>query len=114
VIGSGTTLQLSGGTPNNIAVLFTGFSSTTSMFGPLPLDVGLIGAPAGCTLLQSNDVSILTIADNLGNSSFLLPLPANPMLLGVEAFAQWLCLDPSQTTALPFRLSNAYQILIQN
>ncbi len=114
VIGSGTTLQLSSGTPNNIAVLFTGFSSTTSMFGPLPLDVGLIGAPAGCTLLQSNDVSILTIADNLGNSSFLLPLPANPMLLGVEAFAQWLCLDPSQTTALPFRLSNAYQILIQN
>lgn len=114
LIGSGTTLLLSGGTPNNIAAIFAGLSSTTSVFGPLPFDLSLIGAPAGCSMLQSNEASVLTIADTLGNSSFLFPLPANPLLLGVEAFAQWVCLDPSLTTPLPFRVSSAYQILVQN
>lgn len=114
VIGSSTTLQLTGGTANNIAAIFLALSSTTSAFGPLPLDVGMFGAPAGCTLLQSNDVGVLTIADGLGNSSLVFPIPANPLLYGAEAFAQWVCLDPSQGTPLPFRLSSAYQILVQN
>jgi len=114
VIGSSTTLLLSGGTPNDIAALFAGLSSTTSAFGPLPFDVGLVGAPAGCLLLQSNEVGALTVADALGNSSFVFPIPANPALSGAEAFAQWVCLDASVGTPLPFRLSSAYQILVQN
>lgn len=114
VLGATTTLLLAGGTPNDFAVLFAGLSAATSPLGPLPFDLGLIGAPAGCSLLQSGDASALTIADGLGGSSFPFPIPATPTLAGVEAYAQWMCLDPNIGTPLPFRFSSAYQILVQN
>lgn len=78
--------------PYGVAFLLLGFSKTNSAFGPLPLDLGLVGAP-GCFLRVSNDARFLLIAPGGTASALNLPIPNNTSLLGMRFFTQPLVLD---------------------
>jgi len=114
VIGSSTTLLLAGGASNSLAGLLMGLSSTASALGPLPLDLGALGGPAGCLLLQSNEASVAVVADAQGSASFVFGIPANPGLYGVNILSQWASLDTSLAAVLPVRMSDALHIMIEN
>ena len=112
-LGSSIDLQLTGGAPSSLCGLVLGTSASSSAFGPLPLDLALVGGPAGCFLLNSNDGMQATLADPAGNATLPLPLPSSASLYGLEAYAQWLSLDPAAAAALPVRMSDGYQVLIE-
>jgi len=86
--------------------------SNTSVFGiPLPLDLGIAGAP-GCLLRVSLTAIGVGAANANGIGSFGLPIPADPTLVGGSIYSQWLSVD---FAANPGGLvaSNALQITIQ-
>ncbi|MEY4672540.1 MAG: hypothetical protein RL148_324 [Planctomycetota bacterium] len=73
-----------------------GFSSTSSLFGPLPLDLTFFGMP-GCFARASTDST--NFLAGFGNSvTWTLPLPANPGLAGLKVYQQALVLDPTANT----------------
>ena len=114
VLGSSFDLTLAGGAPNSVCGLVLGTSASTSVYGPLPLDLGLVGGPAGCFLLNSNDLLQVTIADPVGAAALPLAIPSSTTLYGYDAYAQWLSLDPASTAPLPLRMSDGYQVLVEN
>lgn len=80
----------------NNAPLFTvgfifGFSSTTSAFGALPLDLSPFGI-TGCNAYTSPD-SYFTIGSSTTSVTFSLPIPNSPSFSGVNFFTQGLVLD---------------------
>ena len=85
--------------PMNVAVGVLGLSNTTSVFGPLPLDLAIIGAP-GCMARVSVDAKALVLG--VANSAtWTIGLPNIPTLLGARAYQQMLLFD---TTANSFGL----------
>jgi hypothetical protein len=114
VLGSSFDLTLAGGAPNSVCGLVLGTSASTSVYGPLPLDLGLVGGPAGCFLLNSNDLLQVTLADPVGAAALPLAIPSSTTLYGYDAYAQWLSLDPASTAPLPLRMSDGYQVLVEN
>ncbi|MCA8973478.1 MAG: LamG domain-containing protein [Planctomycetes bacterium] len=114
VLGSAVTLQLSGGAANSFAAISMGLSATTSAFGPLPFDLGALGGPAGCFLLQSNDVSVPVLADGSGGASFVFNIANAAGLHGVTVLAQWASLDTALSAPVPVRTSPGLQLLVQN
>jgi hypothetical protein len=78
--------------PQNLAVLMLGLSSTTSPFGPLPLDLTLIGAP-GCFGRVSPDV-LLTVTGTNNVGTLSLPIPSTPAVAGFVFHMQALVFDP--------------------
>lgn len=93
----GTTMQATlTNVPLSVAVLVGGVDSTHSAFGPLPLDLALIGAP-GCAMRVSLDAAqALTGAGQTVQWSFVIP--NDPLLLAVRLFAQALVFDPGANT----------------
>ncbi|MGE0144266.1 MAG: PKD domain-containing protein [Planctomycetota bacterium] len=79
--------------PVNTGALLFGFSSTSSVFGPLPFDMSVLAAP-GC-FLRTDLVASLTIigANNAGTAS--ISVPNVPGFAGIPLFLQGLALDPS-------------------
>ena len=77
--------------PQNLAVLLLGGSSTMSPFGPLPLDLTLIGAP-GCSGRVSPD-TLLTLAGTNNVATFSFPIPNGPFA-GFVFHMQALVFDP--------------------
>jgi hypothetical protein len=90
--------------PQGAAVFVTlGFSRTSWLGIPLPLDLTPAGAP-GCRLNTS--LALLLAAPSQGGVATLqLPLPADPALLGGQFFDQALVFDPP-ANALGLAFSN--------
>ena len=90
----GQTVTLTGSNlpVGQLGALMLGASSTTSSYGPLPLDLSVIGM-GGCSLLQSMDVTdpFFATASVLGRP---LPLPNDYAFVGFRLYTQMLMLDP--------------------
>jgi hypothetical protein len=77
--------------PVNLAVMVFGFSRTLSAYGPLPLDLGFLGA-TGCPLRVSNDANFVTIG--AGNAAtWSVPIPNLATILGMQFYNQAFVLD---------------------
>ncbi|HLQ37270.1 MAG TPA: hypothetical protein VK348_05700 [Planctomycetota bacterium] len=59
---------------------------------PLPLDLGVFGAP-GCQLLAAQDLQLFLLTDAAGNADVSIFLPNNPIFAGFSLFFQTLLLD---------------------
>jgi hypothetical protein len=78
--------------PVSAAFMLMGFSNTTSVLGPLPINLGVFGAP-GCNVRVSNDaVAFLLGAGNTANWSLFVP--NNPALACIVFYNQALSVDP--------------------
>jgi len=74
---------------SGFAIVFTGFSSVTTPYGPLPFDLSFLGMP-GCRLRVSPDL-ILPVAGSPPRAE--LPLPAEASLAGALVHQQAFLLD---------------------
>jgi PKD repeat protein len=78
--------------PQSLGILITGFSRSSSVFGPLPLGLGAFGAP-GCFGRVSSDVTTFVVG--AGNSaSWSLNVPNAGGLIGLALYNQMLVFDP--------------------
>jgi len=95
--------------PLSAAILLTGFSRTTSQFGPLPLDLSIFGAP-NCPGRVSPDVTQFVVgANNIANTGFFIP--NDPSLGGVQLYQQAFVLDPG-FNSLGAVMSDAVALLL--
>lgn len=85
--GQGFNLTLRNADPG-AALLFLGLSDTVGPLGPLPFDLGVLGAP-GCIEYTSTESVSVAFVDPNGNASHGLAVPANPALTGLRLHAQW-------------------------
>ncbi len=103
--------QALGGT---IAQLALGFSSTSFMGVPLPMNLTPLGVP-GCQLLVSPDFLITTTTNGIGAGNgaalILIPIPPVPALAGLSVYFQWYVVDPGPIP-LPGAMSQALQVTI--
>ena len=108
----GTTLTVNvSNMPTSIGVMMTGFSNTNSVFGALPFDVTVYGAP-GCFGRVSTDVTTLLLgAGNTAAWNFVIP--NDPGLSGLPLYNQALVLDPG-FNALGAVLSDAAGLIVGN
>lgn len=79
---------------------------------PLPLDLGVIGAP-GCELATSADATALLIANPGPGNIYPVPIPNDPLLICASFYAQAAVLD-IPANSLGFVLSNAQAAVIGN
>jgi alpha-tubulin suppressor-like RCC1 family protein len=91
--------------PADLAVLFTGLSTTSSRFGPLPLELSVLGMP-GCAAYVSDD-AVTVVAGSGNRARFTLAIPNAPNLVGLPFHQQALVLDPGAGNALGAVLSDA-------
>jgi hypothetical protein len=92
----------------NVAFVLIGWSNTSSAFGPLPLDLTLIGAPT-CFLRVSLDVAT-PISGAGGTATYSLAVPNSVTVLGFTLHTQALSFD----TVNPFGavLSDAATVVV--
>jgi hypothetical protein len=77
--------------PMNVALMMTGWSTTTSPFGPLPLDLGALGMP-GCTGYVSPD--LVDFVTGTGNqATWRLRIPNDAAFIGAQFHQQALVFD---------------------
>jgi len=85
------------GLPLGVAIMMTGFSNTTSILGPLPVDTGAFGAP-GCLLRVSPDANAFA-AGVAPNATWTLGVPNDPSLSGLLMYQQAVVVDPGVNAA---------------
>lgn len=92
---AGYVVGLRDGVPASFAVLAIGDNrAASSLLGaPLPIDLTALGAP-GCQLLVDPLVLLAQPSNVFGEADQPLPIPAAPILSGVEWSAQWVQPDP--------------------
>ena len=93
----------------SIAFMTTGFSNTTSAFGPLPLNLAPFGLP-GC-LLQIDPAITLLVIGSGGSAIWSRPVPNDAGLLGVSFYNQAAAIDTGANTA-GLTVSNAARATI--
>jgi hypothetical protein len=90
--GQPFTFNLSRGPPSALAFLLVGTSNTAYGSTPLPFDLSSLGYP-GCELLVSAEFVCPTFTfsrgANGGAAELTFQVPNDPLLLGVNFFAQW-------------------------
>lgn len=93
-----------------LGALMLGGSSSVSAYGPLPLDLSVIGM-GGCSLLQSMEIvdPFVTTASTIGRP---LPLPNDYAFVGFPLYTQLLMLDPLVPAGLT--TSNGVRVRIGN
>ncbi|MCB9887406.1 MAG: PKD domain-containing protein [Planctomycetes bacterium] len=108
----GSTLTL---TVDNLAlsnmIMCTGFSNTSSVFGPLPYDATPFGAP-GCLLRVSTEAVLFVVGAN-NQATWNFVIPNNPAFSGQLFFNQALAGDPT-ANAFGAVASNATSMVIGN
>lgn len=108
----GTTLTVNlNNLPLSVAIQIIGFSRTTSAFGPLPFNMGPLGAP-GCTGNVSPDATAF-LAGTGNSATWSLFVPSNGALLGLLVYNQALVLAPG-FNALGAYTSDATGMLVGN
>jgi hypothetical protein len=90
----GQTMQISFGNlpAPYIVVAVLGLSNTQAQFGPLPFNLGLIGAP-GCFARVSLDVTLALVGAG-GSATFPFSVPNDPLLTGFTFHTQGVVFDP--------------------
>ncbi len=108
----GSTLSLTvNNLPTSGMIMCTGFSNTNSLFGPLPFDATVLGAP-GCFLRVSTEAVLFL--QGAGNTAvWNLTIPNDPALGGIFFFNQALAGDPL-ANALGAVASNATAMVTGN
>jgi hypothetical protein len=96
VVGSTLTVGFSN-LAQSQALVMIGFSNTTSLLGPLPIDGGPFGAP-GCFLRVSPD-STLFLAGVNNAVLYNLFIPNNPIYLCMQFYVQAASIDPAANPA---------------
>ncbi|MGE3174980.1 MAG: S8 family serine peptidase [Planctomycetota bacterium] len=91
VANASFSLTLAQALPFTLAVNMLGLSD--QVYNGTPLPIPLPGAP-GCNVRVALDLTFLTVTDANGTSGVSLFVPADPNLLGVSLFHQWLVFDP--------------------
>jgi PKD repeat protein len=79
--------------PFAIGVMVVGTSNTWSGLGPLPIDLGIVGAP-GCPLRVSLDHTA-TVVGSGTSATWSMNLPSAPWLSGALFYNQLAVLDPA-------------------
>ena len=77
----------------------------------IDLDLSLLGA-GGCSLLQDalpDGVVLPTSTDGTGTISWAIPIPNDPLLLGVTVYQQWAVFD---ATANPLGVTTSEGLAI--
>jgi hypothetical protein len=97
--------------PFNTGIMALGLSRTSSVFGPLPLDLSGFGAP-GCTASVSSDATAV-FSGTGGTATWTLALPATPSLAGIVFYNQAYVVDPT-ANLLGFVTSNAIGSVLGN
>jgi PKD repeat protein len=77
--------------PQDVAIMVLGWSTSSSVFGPLPFDLTGLGAP-GCFGLVSPDSNTLLIG-SAGTATYTLSIPNLPALVCAPIYNQALVLD---------------------
>jgi hypothetical protein len=77
--------------PADIALLISGFRTTTSSFGPLPWSLAPLGAP-GCSLFVSDD-AVTLVTGSGSQAEVTIAIPSRPALLGLPFHQQALVPD---------------------
>lgn len=75
-----------------VVIGLLGFNRDQLNGTPLPLDLGVIGAP-GCVLYVDPFYDAL-LGNHLGHVEWNIPIPDRPALLGIQFFTQAMVLDP--------------------
>jgi PKD repeat protein len=78
--------------PLNAGFVTIGFSHTSSVFGPLPIDLGVLGMP-GCKGYVSPDATSFLLGANQ-QAAFALSLPNYAGIAGILLHMQVLVIDP--------------------
>ncbi len=92
-----------------VAFMTVGFSSTTSILGPLPYNLQPFGFGANCNLLISTDATVL-FQTSSGAGTFNLPVPSDVAFTGLQLFFQAAVIDPAATGGFTF--TNAIDAVI--
>ncbi|MGE3172203.1 MAG: hypothetical protein AB7O97_06205 [Planctomycetota bacterium] len=87
VSGQTLTVDIENGPAFFPALGILGFSDTVWLGLPLPIDLGIVGAP-NCTNFTSADQFFFLALDGSGSGSWSLSIPADPFFLGVTFFQQ--------------------------
>jgi len=86
-------LVLSNARPSAFALMMVGFSNTSWIGFPLPLNLAILGMPA-CSLNVALDILLLLTTTPDGLLFVPISVPANPALVGGSLYAQFLVVDP--------------------
>lgn len=95
--------------PQSLLLVMLGFSRTTSSFGPLPIDLGVVGAP-GCIGRVSPDLTFFTFGGG-NTANWGLGIPSTTTFTGLQIFVQGYVFDPT-ANALGGVLSDAAAMVL--
>ncbi|MFO1052462.1 MAG: serine hydrolase [Planctomycetota bacterium] len=102
--GQVMTLRVSNGGASTPVIALIGFSNSIWSGTPLPLSLGLLGAPA-CSLRVSPDVTFNAATSASGIASINLQLPDQTALIGAHLYSQFVVVAPG-ANGLGLALSN--------
>ena len=109
-LGTTINLDVAGGQPFLPAVMVFGLNNTSWLGMPLPVNLGLFGAPA-CDMWTSSNSFQLQFMDGAGQLAMPLGVPNIPGLAGVQLFVQAAPLAPN-SNPLSLEFSNAGRLLL--
>lgn len=92
-LGSTSTITFGNLPGASLAIAAIGFSSTTSSFGPLPLNLAVFGAP-GCFANMSAEMTTFLLGAG-GSASLPMGTPNDPGVMGLSYYVQAFALDPA-------------------
>lgn len=93
------------------SILVIGLSNTNWSGIPLPFDLSILGAPAGCQLMTSQEVLLGPVAPDVMTG---FQIPRVPFLVGRTAYFQSLVVDTRITTGLPIATSDTLAATFRN
>ena len=97
-VGQALSIDIGSVAAPELAVLLIGASNTLSAYGPLPLDLVILGAP-GCLVQTSDEIQLFGIgASNV--VSYPLSIPNDPYFVGVSLYTQGLVFDAANALGL--------------
>ncbi len=97
--------------PLSNAIMVTGYGNTTSLFGPLPLDLTSLGAP-GCFLRVSTEAPLF-LAGAGNQVNWIFNIPNDPAFSGQQFYNQAIVIDFA-ANAVGAVMSDATGMLIGN
>lgn len=106
--GQTVNLDLAGGPANSVGIFVMGFYNGM----PLPIDLGIYGAP-GCMQHIAVDASSGAATDAAGAALRSFTVPNSTAYNGIRLYAQWACLD-LPANALGLTTSDYARVLIGN
>lgn len=111
-LGTAFSMRVSNVLPGQFVLTAVGFSNTTAVGGtiPLPVDLVVLGAP-GCFMRVDPEIQGLGFADGAGIYTWDLPVPLDYAFLGVSAYAQALCGDPTLNVG-GFSVTNDVRLVV--